>query len=393
MYFTRKIEKLFLESLKQFPVCLITGARQVGKSTMLQNVLKKYKYVSLDDPMIRKAAKEDPNLFLSTYSSPVIIDEIQYAPELLSYIKMKVDANRHEYGRYVLTGSQIFQVMQGVSESLAGRIAIFNLYPFDFEEIKTDVFNDNLIFQSCLKGFYPEFYVNEKLDPALWFSSYLNTYIERDIRNIKAISDLSKFQSFISILATRAGKILNLSSISKECGITQPTCKSWLSILESTYIIYLLKPFHNNRKKRVIKSPKLYFVDTGLLCFLFGIDTINRLLKSVENGAIFENMIVMEAVKRLAYQKEKTNCYYYRTQNDIEVDLIIEKGNDLIPYEIKFTKTVSKKMAKSLKIFQDDHNIKKGYLLSLYKETLPLYEQTQAVHWSNIFNCLNRASD
>lgn len=250
MYIHRKIEKLLLEALAQFPVCLLTGARQAGKSTLLQNLLKDHKYVSFDDPMLRKMAKEDPKLFLSTYAPPVIIDEIQYVPEILSYIKMDVDAKRREYGRYVLTGSQTFQIMQVVTESLAGRVAIFNLYPFSFEEINIDVFDDNLVFQTCLKGFYPEFYSNPKIDPSLWHSSYFATYIERDIRNIRAVADLSKFQTFLSLLTTRAGQILNLSAISKECGISQPTCKSWLSILESTYIIYLLKPYHNNRKKK-----------------------------------------------------------------------------------------------------------------------------------------------
>ncbi|NGX35123.1 MAG: hypothetical protein K1060chlam1_01493 [Candidatus Anoxychlamydiales bacterium] len=313
----------------------------------------------------------------------MIIDEIQYVPELLSYIKMDVDANRQDYGRYVLTGSQIFQVMQGVTESLAGRIAIFNLYPLSFEEIDIDIFDDNLVFQSYLKGFYPEFYVNLKLDMSFWFSSYLATYIERDIRNITIVSDLSKFQTFINILATRAGQILNLSNISKECAISQPTCKSWLSILESTYIIYLLKPFHNNRKKRLIKSPKLYFVDTGLLCYLLGIDNTNRLLKASERGAIFENMIIMETIKRLSYRLGRTNCYFYRTQAALEVDLIIEKTKS-VPYEIKFAKTLSKDMASSINIFAKDHDIEKGYVLSLNKDDTHLYRNILATHWSKV---------
>jgi len=386
VYIHRNIEQHILSALTQFPACLITGARQAGKSTLLRNLLPDYNYVTFDDLMLRKMAKEDPELFLSTYKSPLIIDEIQYVPELLSYIKIKIDNKRHEYGKYVLTGSQIFQIMEGVSESLAGRIAIFNLYPFSFEEIKINVFDDDLVFKTCLKGFYPEFYINLKLDPSFWFSSYFATYIERDIRNIKAIPDLSKFQSFISILATRAGQILNLSSISKECGISQPTCKNWLSILESTYIIYLLKPFHKNRKKRIIKSPKLYFIDTGLLCYLLGIDTPSRLLKASERGAIFENMIIIEAIKRLAYQTGKSNCYFYRTQSGIEVDLIIEKSNELIPYEIKFSKTLSKNMASSINLFQKDHQINKGFVLSLHKETIPFYENIEAIHWNNICN-------
>ncbi|NGX48537.1 MAG: hypothetical protein K940chlam5_00124 [Candidatus Anoxychlamydiales bacterium] len=383
MYIKRKLEKLVSMALEQFPVCLITGARQAGKSTMLKNLLKNYRYVSFDDPKARQMAIEDPKLFLLTNPPPVIIDEIQYAPEILSYIKMDVDANRRDYGRYVLTGSQIFQVMQGVTESLAGRVAIFNLYPLSFEEIDIDVFDDKLVFQSYLKGFYPEFYVNLKLDMSFWFSSYLATYIERDVRNITAVSDLSKFQTFINILATRAGQILNLSNISKECAISQPTCKSWLSILESTYIIYLLRPFHNNRKKRLIKSPKLYFVDTGLLCYLLGIDNTNRLLKASERGAIFENMIIMETIKRLSYQVGKTNCYFYRTGAGVEIDLIVEKTKT-IPYEIKFTKTLSKNMARSINLFSKDHDIEKGYVLSLSGDDIFLYRNVLAMHWSKV---------
>ena len=385
MYIHRKLEPLILSALTQFPACLITGARQAGKSTLLTNLLPDYKYITFDDPLIRKMAKDDPLLFLDTYKPPIIIDEIQYVPELLSYLKIKIDKDRHNYGQYVLTGSQIFQIMEGVSESLAGRIAIFNLYPFTFEETNIPIFDDTAVFKTYLKGFYPEFYVNLKLDPILWFNSYLATYIERDIRNIKAITDLSKFQTFINILATRAGQILNLSSIAKECGITQPTVKNWLSILESTYIIYLLKPFSKNKTKRLTKSPKLYFVDTGLLCYLLGIDSTQRLLKASEKGAIFENMIIMELIKRLSYHKIKSNCYFYRTQNGVEIDLIIEQRNEFIPCEIKFTKTLSKNMAAAISLFQKSYKSKTGYVLSLHPDTVPLYENIQAIHWHDIF--------
>ena len=192
MYIRRMVEGLLKEAILQFPVCLVTGARQVGKSTLLRHLLPEYKYVSLDDPRIRKMAKDDPELFLTTYASPVIIDEIQYVPELLSYIKLKVDAKRSEYGRFILTGSQIFQVMTGVTESLAGRICIFNLYPFSFKELNVDLFDDQEVFKAYLKGFYPEFYDNANLDPSLWFSSYISTYLERDVTlAFRVFSELS----------------------------------------------------------------------------------------------------------------------------------------------------------------------------------------------------------
>lgn len=284
MYYSRILGKLIIAALKQFPVCLITGARQAGKSTLLKNILSGFNYVTLDDPLMRMLAIDDPELFLSKNSFPLIIDEIQYAPGLLSYLKMRIDENRHAYGQYVLTGSQIFQLMKGVSESLAGRIAIFNLYPFSWKEVQEIFDHQNIDDKTCAKqiiqGFYPEFFVNPSLDKNLWFGSYLSTYIERDVRNIKTITDLGRFQTFIALLAARAGKLLNISEVAKECGITQPTAKDWLSILESTYIIYILKPYHNNLSKRLVKSPKIYFTDTGLLCYLLGIDSEERFFKS-----------------------------------------------------------------------------------------------------------------
>ncbi len=390
MYIPRKIEKFFLEALKQFPVCLITGPRQAGKSTMLRHTLKNYRYVTLDDPQMRKMAIEDPKLFLSTFAAPLIIDEIQYAPELLSYIKMQVDQDRHNYGQYVLTGSQIFQLMKGVSESLAGRVAIFHLYPLSWEEIgqipsqEALIYNDNHCAKQIIQGFYPEFFITPNLDKYFWYSSYLSTYIERDVRNIKSITDLGRFQIFIGLLAARAGKLLNLSEVAKECGITQPTARDWLSILESTYIISLLKPYHNNLSKRLVKSPKLYFVDTGLLCYLLGIDTEERFFKSMERGPVFENMVVMECKKRLSYRKSNAGCYFYRTASGVEVDLLVEYGDGIDAYEIKCSKTLSRDMAQPLALFQKEHPIKSGKILSLQEETIPLISGIEGGHWSKM---------
>ncbi len=390
MYIPRKLEKLFLSALKQFPVCLITGPRQAGKSTLLRNFLKEYLYVTLDDPLMRTLANEDPKLFLSMHPAPLIIDEIQYAPGLLSFIKMYVDENRRSYGQYVLTGSQIFQLMKGVSESLAGRVAIFNLYPLSWDEIKTVVGYETTLYderkcaEQIVQGFYPEFFSTPQLDKHLWFSSYLSTYVERDVRNIKSITDLSRFQIFIGLLAARAGKLLNMSEIGKECGITQPTVRDWLSILESTYMIYLLKPYHNNQTKRLVKSPKLYFVDTGLLCYLLGIDTAERFFKSSERGAIFENMVVMECRKRLAAAKGYSQCYFYRTASGVEVDLVVEREGEIDAYEIKWAKTLSRDMAESLALFMKEHPVRTASVISLHEENVPLLEGISGVHWSSI---------
>lgn len=390
MYISREIEELLDVALKQFPACLITGPRQAGKSTLLQNKLKNYRYVTLDDPLIRELANEDPRLFLNNYKAPLIIDEIQYAPGLLSYLKIAIDENRDQYGQYVLTGSQIFQLMKGVSESLAGRIAIFNLYPLSWQEIlkvpghSQDSLNDQLTASQTVRGFYPELFKNRSKQHELWYSSYLSTYIERDVRNIKSITDLGRFQMFIGLLAARAGKLLNMSEISKECGVSQPTVRDWLSVLESTYMIYLLKPYHHNLSKRMVKSPKLYFVDTGLLCYLLGIDNEDRFFKSAERGSVFENMVVMEYVKRFSAVSGRTQFYFYRSASGVEVDLLIEKEGKMNGYEIKLSKTLSREMAASLTKVKDELGLNEAYVLSLQDDSFPLSPTVHSLHWSQV---------
>lgn len=385
-YFHRKIEASLESARQQFPVVLITGARQAGKSTLLQHCLKEYSYVTLDDPQKRELAKNDPELFLSYYQSPVIIDEIQYAPGLLSYIKMKVDQNRRTYGQYILTGSQTFQVMEGVSESLAGRVAIFHLFPMSWEEVSLKEIekDDQKMMDQLIRGFYPEFFVHPSIDFNQWHGSYLATYIQRDVRNIKAIADLGRFQTFLALLAARVGQLLNLSELGKECGISHSTAKDWLSILESTYIVYILKPFHNNRTKRLIKTPKIYFTDTGLLCYLLGLETSKQLLKVFDRGHIFENMVIMECIKRLSYRKGHSECFFYRTANQVEVDLIIQRKGTLEAYEIKLAKTLSKDMCGGLEKFIKEHPADIAAVLSLKEEKIPLTQNVFGIHWSQV---------
>ncbi|NGX61140.1 MAG: hypothetical protein K940chlam9_00621 [Chlamydiae bacterium] len=386
-YYHRKLEPLLFQSLKQFPVSLITGPRQAGKSTLLKQCLPNYQYVTLDDPALRALALEDPELFLSTHPDPLILDEIQYAPNLLPYIKMRVDVDRGRYGRYVLTGSQSFQLMQGVSETLAGRVAIFHLYPFTWDEVEAvpshaqEAHDELKLSKRIIEGFYPEFFSNPEINWNLWSSSYVTTYLERDVRNIKAISDLARFQTFINLLAVRAGSLLNLSEVAKECGISQPTAKDWLSILQATYVIYLLRPYHSNKTKRMVKSPKLYFIDTGLLCYLLGIDTPERFLKASERGHIFENLVVVDFLKSQAYSMQKQELFFYRTQAGMEIDLLVDSGRELHGYEIKFTKTPNRRMGEQLAIFQKTHPSAKLKLLCLREPPLPLNEGIEATHF------------
>ncbi len=372
-------------ALKYFPAVLVTGARQTGKSTLLKESLKTYRYANLDDPALRALAIQDPRLFLSTHRPPVIIDEIQYAPGLLSYIKMEIDEQRHLNGQFVLTGSQVFQLMQGVSETLAGRIAVFDLFPFGITELpphlRPAMKEDLGMAAQLVRGFYPELNVNRKLDRDRWFGSYIATYLERDVRNIKQIADLTKFQTFISLLATRAGGLLNMSEIAKEGGITHPTARAWLTILQSTYIVYLLQPWHRNISKRVVKTPKLYFTDTGLLGYLLGIDMPERFFKSGEKGRLFENMIVMETRKRMSIRSERTNLYFYRTAAGVEVDLLLERGEVFKACEIKLTKTPDRSMAANLIKFKADHGFSRGMILTLQDSPLPITDTITSLNW------------
>jgi predicted AAA+ superfamily ATPase len=385
MYLHRKLEKPLKEALEQFPVVLVTGPRQAGKSTLLQHCLKDYHYVTLDDVLIRNLAISDPALFLNSYDVPLIIDEIQYAPSLLPYIKMKVDADRRRHGQYVLTGSQIFPLMKGVSESLAGRVAIFQLYPLSWREIPHDNFYEpRHLAGQMLKGFYPEFQVESKLNPKFWHGAYLSTYLERDLRVMRNIHDLSQFQRFIVLLASRAGQLFNLTEIGKECGISQTTAKDWLMLLQATSIIYLLEPYARNITKRVIKSPKIFFIDTGLLCYLLRIENEEQLIHSPFAGHIFENMVVMDTVKHFAEKGERAPCYFYRTSKDLEVDLILDYGDHFDAYEIKFSSNPTSEMTKSLVDFKSEYPVKNCTLLTLRKEKHPFSNGITSEHWSYI---------
>ncbi len=366
-YVKRNIEKIFRDMEKTFPVIMVTGPRQVGKTTMLSQLTKNEKINSttLDDINVRALAKEDPELFLRTYETPLIIDEFQYAPNLLSYIKILIDNKRLEKvngkkenvnGLFYLTGSQIFQMMEGTSESLAGRVGILDLYTLSNREInglegnvflpdlellkkreKTELLATPSLFEKILNGGYPEIYVTPNIDREKFFESYIRTYIERDIRRFINVQDEIKFYRFICSIAARTAQELNMVDICKDVGITSMTGEKWLSILVNTGLVFLLQPYSNNTVARIVKRPKIYFTDTGLSCYLAGFLDNVTLEKSSYSGAIFETYVVTEILKSFTNNGKdaKKYLYYYRDNNGKEIDLLIIYNNKVYPLEIK----------------------------------------------------------
>ena len=352
-YISRAIEPKIQEAVKEFPVIAVTGPRQSGKSTMLRHIFPDYQYITFDDLGLRAKAKKDPSLFIDSFKSPVILDEIQYAPEILSYIKMNIDNFRTKMkskeinGKFILTGSQFFTLMSGLTETLAGRIAVFELMPFSFEEIGKKPHDPPELYEQLLKGFYPA-PNTQKIDLSTFYGSYLSTYIERDVRQIQNIKDISQFQDFLKLLAGRAGNILNIQEIAKELGVVHSTVKSWLGILENSRIIYILRSYFKNISKRVVKSPKLYFMDIGLLSYLLGYRTPETLFSGPASGAIFENMIVIEKLKESFNHRTNKELYFYRDSNGVEADLVIKDSSLLTLAEIKASKALHDASAKQL---------------------------------------------
>lgn len=344
--FERLIQKQFLKAVKTFPVVILTGARQTGKSTLCKTLLKgTHTYVSLEDPDIRRQAVSDPRTFLQNFPAPVIFDEIQYAPELPSYIQGIVDEHRDCYGQYVLTGSQNFLLMEKVSQSLAGRAALLTLYTCSVSEIDGDKAkprsSPSAIADWILKGAYPEPRSRRSLDRRTWCASYIQLYLERDVRQILKIGDLKSFERFIHLTAMRTGQILNISDLARDTDISVPTATRWLSVLEASYQIFLLPPFHANLSKRLIKSPKLYFGDTALATYLMGIHDPETLLQGPFLGHLFETAVILEHIKWASFKGKHPSLTYFRTKDGIEVDLLIEEGNNLFAREIKTFRTLN----------------------------------------------------
>lgn len=369
----RELSEKLVEAAKKYPVLTITGPRQSGKTTLARYVFKDYQYVSLEEPDNAKMAKEDPRGFLNQYTGNLIIDEAQKVSELFSYIQTIVDTE-DRLGRFILTGSHNFLLMESVTQSLAGRCAIFHLLPFSKAELTGSAPLD-IDHMDCLKassqktkidrlyemlftGFYPRIY-DRHLEPQEWLQDYLLSYIERDVRLISNIGDVETFQRFMGFCAARSGQILNIASLASDCGITPVTAKKWLSILECSFIIKLLRPHYRNFNKRLIKSPKIYFTDTGLLCHLLKIRSSDDLRKSDMRGAIFETWVIDEFIKNYYNRRREPDMFFWRDSNANEVDLVISRGDELLPIGIKSSQTFNDNLIKELTFWRnltDDPN-------------------------------------
>ena len=352
MYIPRAIEQLLPGILATFPCLAVTGPRQSGKSTLLRHALPEYRYVTLDDPSALEQAISDPVYFLDSLGERCIIDEIQLAPGILSYVKMRVDADRSRNGRFVFTGSQQFAMIRNLGDSLAGRIALLDLLPFAAVEMQRTASIQGgleLFTASCLTGTYPQLALTPGIDRKLWYSSYIQTYLERDIRSLYDIGSLREFHRFMQLLAARCSQMLNMSSFATDLGVSVTTIKRWLSVLEAGRIIFLLPPYFNNLGKRITKMPKVYFLDSGLLCHMAGIRDREQLMEGPMAGAIFENYCVQETVKSFANRGEQPRLSYVRTNNGLEVDLIIEGANlRPLPVEVKLSRTPTAALASGL---------------------------------------------
>lgn len=334
----RAITSKLTDLMQQYPAVAITGPRQSGKTTLARHTFPDMQYVSLEDPDTRIFAEEDPRGFLAACDNGAIIDEIQRVPHLFSYLQTMIDSS-NEPGRYILSGSQNFLLMENISQTLAGRIALLNLLPLSLSELIHANKNFKSLEKTLFSGFYPRIY-NNRVSANDWYNNYIQTYIEKDVRQIKNITDLTTFQRFLKMCAARCGQLVNFSALANDCGIAHNTAKSWLSLLESSFIIYFLQPYHNNFNKRLVKSPKLYFYDTGLACALLGITEEQQLTHHYLRGGLFESFIISDLYKNEFNAGRRSQFYFWQDKLGREIDCLIETQR-LMAIEIKSGKTIA----------------------------------------------------
>jgi len=399
----RTLNTIIAKASASFPVLLVTGPRQVGKTTLLANCAKNHRgYVSLDDLGQRELAQTDPALFLQVHKPPVIIDEVQYAPQLFSAIKLVVDQSRQP-GMFWLTGSQKFHLMQGISESLAGRVAIIDMLGLSQAEINQRASealpflptSDWLaharniagepkqlmeVYENIWLGSYPQIVLDRNVSRELFYNSYVQTYLQRDVRDILKVGDLISFQQFLRAIAARTGQLLNYSDVARDVGIDHKTVKAWLSVLEASGIIYLLRPYFSNATKRLVKTPKLYFLDSGLCSFLTRWPSPQALEAGAMSGAIFETYLLGEILKSYWHNGLSANFYYYRDTDQKEIDLLVEEGDTLYPVEFKKTASPGKMASKHFPALAKlQRKVGHGAVICLRSTDLPLSRDVDAI--------------
>lgn len=391
-YISRSLETILTKAVADFPVVVLVGPRQSGKTTLLRHLFGGERpLISLEPPDVRAAAVTDPRAFLDLYGPPVIYDEIQYAPDLLPYVKERVDSRRDQPGQFILTGSQNLLLMQQISESLAGRAAVLKLMPLTLREaagepnrplpweaerlpLTEQEMSYGDVWERIVRGFYPELAKNPERDVRLWQAGYVQTYLERDVRNLRNIGDLTLFQTYLRSLAIRSAGLLNLSDLARDVGISVNTARDWLAVLEASFQVFILRPYFMHLGKRLVKAPKVYFTDTGLLCYLVGLRETEHAAAGPMTGALMENLVVAELFKTILHRGEEPAMYFWRTAAGSEVDVIVEHQTRLMPVEIKTSATPRPDMARGIAGFRRDFGdrVAGGYVIHPGRAVLPL---------------------
>ena len=381
-YIGRALTEETFETAKEFKIVCVIGPRQSGKTTLCKQLFTEKAYVNLEDPDVLLVAKTNPKAFLAKYPKGAIFDEVQRIPELFNYLQGIVDSS-DEMGQFILSGSNNFLMQQNISQSLAGRVGYIELLPFSLSELEASNIQNESLNKQILEGFYPDI-IRKKSSASRWITNYIRTYLERDVRLIRNIGDILVFSKFLKICAIRTSQLLNMSSIAKELGVEHKTLDAWLSVLESSYILYRLPPYFNNFNKRLIKSSKIYFYDTGIVCHLLGIRSVEGLQKSNYYGAIFENFIVSEIIKNRKNKEQFGDIYFYRDSTGNEVDVLIENEGNLIPIEIKSAVKIQKEHHKNLKWFQKVFRQDGGVLLYAGNENESFPNEIEQLSWTNV---------
>ena len=403
-YLERSLEPVLKRAASEFPAVVLTGPRQSGKTTLLKHIFGgEYSYVSLDLPDVRAAALEDPRSFLAYFPPPVILDEVQFATDLLPYIRERIDARRDRPGQFLLSGSQNLLLLESVTETLAGRAAILRLLPMSRREafgelhapLAWEAESGTGIMHSVrprdlwgefLRGGYPELVANPRRNIHLWHSGYVQTYLERDVRSLRQVGDLTQFQSFLRALAARTGQLLNLSRLARDLGLAVNTIKAWLSVLEATHQIVIVRPWFANIGKRLVKTPKVYFTDPGTLCHLTGLRDPDHAAHGPLAGQLMETAVLGEILKTLTHRGMSPQVYFWRTSSGVEVDFLVPAGPQLVPIEVKKTATPRPRMAASLKALQKDlgDRLAPGYLVHTGEGRLPMGAGVTAIGFSEL---------